>query len=205
MERIIGSPFHSLSRAVDLLCLNLGQEVDWTSSRGENRRMPTYSIHFQTQWRFVRNGRIVLASQDIYEPFAPAQAGEDWEYDLVGRPAVESSRFDVLASGLSRRLRESTVAACRVSPLGDLSLAFSNGICFESFTPSSLQEEVWRLVDYQTGEHLVVFDGEKPRQMDPRLVLRALQELSGWIGPDDCLEQVMEQLEHYDELTTQEL
>ena len=33
----------------------------------------------------------------------------------------------------------------------------------------------------------------------------ALEELSGWIGPNADLERVMEQLERYDELTPQEL
>ena len=173
MERIIGSPFHSLSRAADMLCLNLGPETDWTSPRtGQNRTMPACSIHLQTQWRFVRGKRIVLASRDIYEPFAPGWAGEDWAYDLVGRAAVESSRFDVLSPGLSRRMAGSAVTGCHVSPLGDLSLEFSNKVRFESFTPSSLREELWRLVDYRKGEDLVVFDAEAPRQMDPDLVLR---------------------------------
>lgn len=206
MERIAGNPFHSLSRAVDMLCLNLGPEVDWTSPRtGQNRSMPAYSIHLQTQWRFVRSKRIVLASRDIYEPFAPDRVGENWAYDLVGRPAVESSRFDVLSSGLSRRMANSTVTGCHLSSLGDLTLEFSNGVRFESFTPSSLREELWRLVDYRKGEHLVVFDAETPRRMDPDLVLRTLQELSGWIGPNDHLERAMEQLEYYDELSAREL
>ena len=209
MERVVGAPFHSLSRAVDMLCLNLGETVERYFARpkpdGQVRSVPSYSIHLQTQWRFVRKGRIILASRDIYESFAPDRAGEDWAYDLVGRPAVESSRFDVLSPGLSRKLRGSTVTGCRVSPLGDLSLEFSNGTRFESFTPSSLREELWRLVDYQREEHLVVFDTETPRRMDPDLVLRVLQELSGWIGPDDPLERAMEQVERYDTLSPQEL
>lgn len=191
-----------------MLCLNLGETVErhfaLPRPDGQVRSVPSYSIHLQTQWRFVRRGRIVLASRDIYEPFAPDKVGEDWAYDLVGRPAVESSRFDVLSPGLSRRMAGSTVTACRVSPLGDLSLEFSNGTRFESFTPSSLREELWRLVDYRTGEHLVVFDAEAPRRMDPGLVLRTLQELSGWIGPNEHLERAMEQLEGYDELSPQE-
>ena len=162
MERIIGSPFHSLSRAVDMLCLNLGETVERYFARpkpdGQVRSVPSYSIHLQTQWRFVRKGRIILASRDIYESFAPDRAGEDWAYDLVGRPAVESSRFDVLSPGLSRRMAGSTVTACLVSPLGDLELEFSNGVRFESFTADSLKCEVWRLVDYLTDEHLVIFE-----------------------------------------------
>lgn len=205
----MGAPFHSLSRAADMLCLGLGEEIErhfaLPKPEGQVRKVPSWSIHLQTQWRFVRKGRIVLASRDIYEPFAPEAVGEDWAYDLIGRPAVESSRFDVLSPGLSRRMRGSTVTACRVSPLGDLSLEFSNGTRFESFTPSSLREELWRLVDYQREEHLVVFDAEEPRRMEPRLVLSALQELSGWIGPDDTLERAMEQVERYDELSLPEL
>lgn len=155
-------PFHSLSRAVDMLCLNLGAEVErhfeLPKPEGRDRRVPSWSIHLQTPWRFVHSGRTVLASGDMYAPFAPDQVGEGWEYDLVGRPAVESSRFDVLSPGLSRRMAGSTVTACRASPLGDLELEFSNGVRFESFTADSLKCEVWRLVDYLTGEHLVTFE-----------------------------------------------
>ena len=162
MERLRNVPFHSLSRAVDMLCLNLGETVkrhfELPRPEGRDRAVPSYSVHLQTPWRFVRKGKVLLASGDVYEPFAPDRVGEDWEYDLVGRPAVESSRFDVLSPGLSRRMAGSTVTACRISPLGDLELEFSNGVRFESFTADSLKCEVWRLVDYLTGEHLVTFE-----------------------------------------------
>jgi len=98
----------------------------------------------------ITGGRVSLVEK--------SKVGEGWEYDLVGRPAVESSRFDVLSPGLSRRMAGSTVTACRASPLGDLELEFSNGVRFEAFTADSLKCEVWRLVDYLTGEHLVTFE-----------------------------------------------
>ena len=162
MERVVGAPFHSLSRAVDMLCLNLGAEVErhfeLPKPEGRDRRVPSWSIHLQTPWRFVHSGRTVLASGDMYAPFAPDQVGEGWEYDLVGRPAVESSRFDVLSASLSRRMAGSTVTSCQVSPLGDLTLEFSNGVRFEAFTAGSLKCEMWRLVDYLTGEQLVTFE-----------------------------------------------
>ena len=162
MERILRSPFHSLSRAVDMLCLNLGETVkrhfELPRPEGRDRAVPSYSVHLQTPWRFVRKGKVLLASRDIYEPFAPDRVREDWAYDLVGRPAVESSRFDVLSASLSRRMAGSTVTSCQVSPLGDLTLEFSNGVRFEAFTAGSLKCEMWRLVDYLTGEQLVTFE-----------------------------------------------
>lgn len=120
--------------------------------------MPAYSIHFQAPWRFSREGTILLASRDIYEPFVPDAVSEDWAYDLVGRPAEEGSLFDTLVPEFSRRMAGSTVIFCRVSPLGDLKLEFSNGVRFQSFTPDSRKCEVWRLVDYITGEHLITFE-----------------------------------------------
>lgn len=164
VERVLGAPFHSLSRAVDMLCLNLGETVkrhfELPKPEGQDREIPSYSIHLQTPWRFVQKGKVLLASGDVYAPFAPDRVGEDWAYDLVGRPAVESSRFDVLSLGLSRRMAGSTVTACQVSPMGDLTLEFSNGVRFQSFTTDSLKCEAWRLVDYRTGEHLVIFEEE---------------------------------------------
>ncbi len=161
MKRLIGAPFHSVSRAVDMLCLNLGPEGDWISFRGEKRRMPAWSIHLQTPWRFVLEDQILLASRDIYEPFAPDAVDEDWQYDLVGRPPEAGSLYDGLVPAFSRMMAGSIVTACHVSPLGDLTLEFSNGVQFQSFTPDSRKCEVWRLVDYITGEHLILFDREE--------------------------------------------
>ena len=163
MNRLIGQPFLGMTRAIDMLCLNFGNswKDDAIQCRGRAFpvRYPEYSLHLQVQWRFVSADRIVLGSRDIYEPFSP-NVGENWEYDLIGRPDSESSIFDVVSKQVSQELMGHHVTECSVSPMGDIRSIFSNGIIFEVFIPASYQDEEWRLIDFANDEHFVFYDVE---------------------------------------------
>jgi len=41
-------------------------------------------------------------------------------------------------------------------------------------------------------------------QTNTELVLRALEEVAGWVGPGSSLDALMEQVAHYDRLTPQQ-
>ena len=159
ISRIIGKRFNTISRAADMLCLFLGEDYAFTNHRGKLIEVADYSIHFMTQWRFRQDNTILLASRDIYEPYCK-DVPDDWEYDLVGRPIELSSVFDVQAEALKLKLKDTVVAECKLSPVNDMIIVFSNGIIFEQFMPASEQEEEWRLIDYTTNEHIVCYDVE---------------------------------------------
>ena len=159
ISRIIGKRFNTISRALDMLCLFLGEDYAFTNHRGKLIEVADYSIHFMTQWRFRQDNTILLASRDIYEPYCK-DVPDDWEYDLVGRPIELSSVFDVQAEALKLKLKDAVVAECKLSPVNDMIIIFSNGIIFEQFMPASEQEEEWRLIDYTTNEHIVCYDVE---------------------------------------------
>ena len=156
VNRIIGKQFHSIFRVADMLCLNFGTDlqIEWNEKK---RIVPEYSFHIQTQWRFIRNDTIILASRDIYKPYSN-QVPDDWEYDQFGRSDEESNIFDVLREEICNCLNGCVVTKCDYTVLGDLTITFSDGTLFETFTPSSRKEEFWRLLDYINNEHLVVFE-----------------------------------------------
>ncbi len=143
VSRIIGKQFNNISRAVDMLCLQLGADAE-------------YSFHVQTPWRFRENHTILLASRDIYEPYCE-NVPEDWQYDLVGRSDALSSVFDVQAKGFKSKMQNAVVKACRLSDVNDLIITFSNGVIFEQFMSFSRKDEAWRLIDRQNDEHIVCF------------------------------------------------
>ena len=161
MNRLIGQPFLGMNRAIDMLCLNFGNA--WKEGTIQRRgqvlpvRYPAFSLHLQVQWRFVSEDRIVLGSRDIYEPFSQ-NVGEDWEYDLIGRPDSESSIFDVVSKQISQELMGHHVTECSVSPMGDIRIIFSNSYIFEVFIPASYQSEEWRLIDFAKNEHVIFYD-----------------------------------------------
>lgn len=157
ITRIIGTKYSCVSRALDMLCLFLGEDRTIIGHRGNHIDVSEYSIHFQTQWRFRKGDSILLASRDVYEPYCE-DVPEDWEYDLIGRPDEESSVFDVQAEILNAKMQDAVVTECRLSPVNDMVIIFSNGVIFEQFMPASRKNEEWRLIDYNTDEQFVCYD-----------------------------------------------
>lgn len=82
IDRLIGSRFQYISRAADMMCLGLGDEIDIVNYKGEIEKRPEYAIHFQCPWRFLNESSIVLGSYDIYEPYNK-KITDDWEYNTV--------------------------------------------------------------------------------------------------------------------------
>ena len=141
-----------------LICFAfLGEDHTTAGFRGKQIKVAEYSIHFQTQWRFREKDTILLASRDVYEPYCE-NVPEDWQYDLIGRPDELSSVFDVQAKALKAKMQGTVVTECRLSPVNDLVIAFSNGVIFEQFMPASRKDEEWRLIDYKNDEHIVCYE-----------------------------------------------
>ena len=157
LSKLINKPFNCISRAVDMLCLFLGDDYDFTSTDGRTVKVAEFSLHLQTQWRFSKDNTIFLASGDIYEPYSKDVA-EDWEYDIIGRADCESSIFDVFAKSFSMKMQGAIVTECHLSKTNDITIRFSNGVVFEQFTPTSQKCEEWRLIDYKNNLHTICYD-----------------------------------------------
>ena len=157
ISRIVGKTFNCVSRAVDMLCLFLGEDHTITNHRVKPIVVAEYSVHFQTQWRFRHKDTILLASRDVYEPYCE-DVPEDWKYDLIGRSDNLSSVFDVQVKALNVKMKNAVVTECRLSPVNDMVIVFSNGVIFEQFMPASRKGEEWRLIDYKNDEHIVCYD-----------------------------------------------
>ena len=154
---IVGKRFNCINRAVDMLCLFLGEDYSFAGNHGKGIEVAEYSFHFQTQWRFVVDGEILLAARDIYEPFCENVTG-DWQYDVFNQKDEERSLFDVLLSDFNRKMSCASVTAVSLSSVNDLKITFSNGVVFEQFMLSSRKDEEWRLIDYVNGEQIVCYD-----------------------------------------------
>ena len=162
MKRLINAPFHSMHRVMDMLCLNFGatrrQEIIKIGSQIVAANVwPTFSLHLQTQWRFLFQNKIILGSRDIYKPYS-ADADDGWDYIPTGRPDDEGSVFDIVSKEVSTTLQGQHIVDCSVSPVGDIRIVFSNGYEFEAFIPSSIQDEEWRLIDFAKDEHIIFYD-----------------------------------------------
>ncbi len=157
MKRIIGAKFHSIRRVVDMLCFNLGNEV----KDDEGYTYAEYALHIQTSWRFIKDKIILLASRDIYLPQDEALDNGDYDFDEQSTQkeiTATSSIFDVAMHDFEKYFGDATVKSFDISPFGDLRIDFTNGVYFETFTPSARKCEEWRFLPPGEEGHFVVFD-----------------------------------------------
>lgn len=153
IEKLIGKRFNRISYAADMLCLGVGDDVEYKM----NDHRPEFSIHVQCQWRFVRGGEIILASRDMYEPANP-NAPNSWYDDYFNGLSNDESLFVESIPDFHKKMQGSEVLKTEISILGDLKIEFSYGIYFESFIPCSRKGEFWRAIDFKTGEHFLIYD-----------------------------------------------
>ena len=156
MNRIIDKPFNSICRIVDMLGLYFGDDVEVVLSKGPQMK-PQFSLHVQTQWRFRKDEKILLASRDLYTPLAPS-VNADWRFDMIGREVSQSSVFDAHKDAFEQRMANSTVTDYTVSAWGDITVVFSNGVVFEAFVSGSVPDEEWRFFAIDDAKHTVYCD-----------------------------------------------
>lgn len=141
-----------------MLCFCLGNDVK--NSHGET--VPEYNLHIQTFWRFIKDQEILLASRDIYLPQDASLDDGYYDFDEQSTPkeiTATSSIFDVAVHGLKEHFGDAVVKSFQINSFGDLRIDFTNGVYFETFTPSKRKAEEWRfLTADEKEEHFVVFD-----------------------------------------------
>jgi len=152
LTKLINKKFNCISRAIDMLCLFIGEDYSFVSERGKNIDVAEYSLHFQTQWRFREKETILLASRDIYIPYNEDVA-DDWDFNVMGRTDDLSSVFDVQKKLVEQKMQGAYISKCYLTESKDLVVEFSNGIIFEQFKSTSKSDEEWRLIDYKLNKH----------------------------------------------------
>ena len=134
-------------------------ETQYANGTVKKREVTEYGIHFQCQWRFVREGKILLASHDIYNPFdSNLEWNDDWEWDVFGRENEESSVFDVRSKEFANEFLPLEIENIRYTDTRDLHIDFNKGIYFDTFITISTKREFYRFLDFDADKHTVIFD-----------------------------------------------
>ena len=70
------------------------------------------------------------------------------------------------AKALKAKMQDAVVTECRLSPVNDMVIVFSNGVVLEQFMPATRKDEEWRLIDYKKDEHIVCYEEDGPFPID---------------------------------------
>ena len=151
-----------LGRAVDMLWLSIGcpRTIEIETAKGTiEREVTDYAIHLQSAWRFVREGKILLASGDIYDPYDEnLEYDNDWAWDTFGREDEQSSFFDVHSKKFIKEFLPLKIKNIYYTDTHDLHIDFDKGVYFDTFICWSRKDEFYRFIDHSTREHTVIFD-----------------------------------------------
>ena len=83
LDVLIGQSLWSSGRAADLEWFEFGSRVTVKDSRGETKQVGEYALHVQCAWRIRCNGKVVVASRDLYYPPEENEEGPaDFNWDV---------------------------------------------------------------------------------------------------------------------------
>ena len=149
----------------------------FTFGEAENPQR-SVSLRVQCFFRLMENGRILMASSDMYQPseemwkmweqmgMEPDHIPEDFRPDAPG-----VNRMDDYLLTLNGDLEGLSVRGAMLGQNGDMTLIFASGATLQVMVDTAGGEECWRLMD-ESGEQedLVVYgDGaENVRPDDPQ-------------------------------------
>lgn len=142
LEVLKGLPLITIGHAADLLWMHFGSLREIKDLKGGKKQVGDWALHVQTNWRFVRESKIVVGQADMY-----FQAGNCERYDWK---AGGQSRFDERADVLNQTVRnaKTVVEGITCDELGGFTLTFEDGYSFEVFPDASSdfpEDELWRL------------------------------------------------------------
>ncbi len=151
---LVGNELVGSNRAAEMEMFSFGDEVSWQDRRGRVRTVPRFGLHVQCAWRIVREGRVVVGSDDLLEPRSDLPDKEHFDANEIG----VTRREELLEEFFKERgARPRVVEKCEFGEAGWLRLTLDQDCALELFPDGSAQAdtEYWRLLDV-VGEHIVV-------------------------------------------------
>lgn len=122
-----------------------------------------FFINVQSALRFTKNGNILCANLDMYEPKAELLNNPSFSYKIFDWDVQGENYFDEWVRTEGQQLINAVVKQISVSGFGDLRISFDNDIQLEVFNNSLT--ECWRCFEDDADEHHTVVLGnelEKP-------------------------------------------
>lgn len=146
-NNIINTYFENLIKG-ELVDIGRCSNLVWLLFRC-SRSEETWSLHLQCPCRFKKGDEILLSSGDMFVPASSIEE-ELLDWDVVGNNLFDEKAVIIISTNNFTVLRYS------INKIGDLNIVFENGLEFQTFTETSVEEEQWRLFSKGSGKpHLV--------------------------------------------------
>jgi len=148
---LVGEEFRSIHRAGGMAMLGFGPLSRRRNARGEMKMIGKWALHLECPWRFRNSLRILVGSNDLYEPPEnPTRAPAGW------KSGAKFTLYDERIGVLFPRTIKSfgTVRTLRADRFGGLQLTITPDLTLEVFpndTGSKDDDEFWRF--FRVGDN----------------------------------------------------
>ncbi len=142
MKVLLGSKCKKIGRSCNLV---------WFHFLVDNE---LFFINVQSALRFTKNGNILCANLDMYEPKAELLNNPSFSYKTFNWDVQGENYFDEWVKTEGQQLINAVVKQVSVSDFGDLKISFDNDIQLEVFNNSLT--ECWRCFEDDSDDHTVV-------------------------------------------------
>ncbi|MDX2305515.1 MAG: hypothetical protein NW226_22070 [Microscillaceae bacterium] len=153
LKKLRGLRLTRTTRTSSVECLKFGfKEV--IDKEGELNNIGSFGIHLNCNWRFVNDYKILIGSQDLYEPIQEALRMDEpfnWE-------EPNANLRDITLHELIRE-HHLVVKEVEVDFYGGFVVFFQSNIRLEVFPSTSRVDkyaEYWRFLDNEKKKHFVI-------------------------------------------------
>ena len=150
---IIGLSFTRTTRAANMECIKFGDKIATDKSGSFN--IGLYALHLQCPWRIVSKNKLLIGSQDVYEPINEIKPGDDFDWEQIGQN-LRDNKLEHFLKDVIWKVNNVTA-----DEYGGLDIDFGDDVRLQIFPALSKKDqysEYWRLLDHTQEEsiHTVV-------------------------------------------------
>jgi hypothetical protein len=147
IQELIGLKLTQTSRSSNMECLKFGIKTN-----EKNQNIGEFGLHIQTDWRIIKEQKILVGSNDLFEQNSENQSESEFDYE-IGNLRDEK---------LEQLIKSENLIVSKISTdgIGGLNIHFNNQTELQIIPTNSSESEYnefWRLIDNRKSEseHIV--------------------------------------------------
>jgi hypothetical protein len=147
IQQLNGLKLIKTSRSANMECLKFGHKTNV-----KNQNIGEFGLHIQADWRIINEVKILVASNDLFEPDSKNQAETNFNYE-EGNLRDEKLKNIIDSNDL-------IVSKVFIDKIGGLNIRFCNKMELQIIPTNSSESEYnefWRLIDNrkEKSKHIV--------------------------------------------------
>ena len=160
IQELIGLNLTQTSRSSNMECLKFGFKTN-----DKNQNIGEFGLHIQTDWRIINEEKILIGSNDLFEPDSENQSESDFDYETGN---LRDQKLDKIIKSKSKWIQKKLLLTIQ----NEEPFKIGNGEIFKIFYQTSA--DIIAPLTAAVGENVIITDDPQNNQL---IVTASLQDL----------------------------